>query len=75
MLIINFELFRADVKPAEVSDVVQKQAQDIVPGRIVRRARRQVSSQSQGSEGTGMDWLYITQTLLVNLYNKKTYLV
>lgn len=41
---------RADIKPLELEDVIKKSSGNIVPGRVVRRAKRQISGISTNSE-------------------------
>ncbi|GFN79207.1 N-terminal EF-hand calcium-binding protein 1 [Plakobranchus ocellatus] len=42
---------RADIKPLELEDIIKKSPTgNIVPGRVVRRAKRQISGISTGSE-------------------------
>lgn len=40
---------REDIKPVHVSDVKVKDSEEVVPGRVGRRARRQASNQSQSN--------------------------
>ncbi|XP_035827419.1 N-terminal EF-hand calcium-binding protein 1 isoform X1 [Aplysia californica] len=49
---------RDDIKPLEVEDVIKKpSASGIVPGRVVRRAKRQVSA--PGSLGEVVEWIEV----------------
>ncbi|GFR78961.1 N-terminal EF-hand calcium-binding protein 1 [Elysia marginata] len=46
---------RADIKPLELEDVIKKSPSgNIVPGRVVRRAKRQISGISTGSDAGGL---------------------
>ncbi|OWF50114.1 N-terminal EF-hand calcium-binding protein 1-like [Mizuhopecten yessoensis] len=43
---------REDITPVQLSDLKKKDGDDIVPGRVGRRAKRQASNQSQSSVNT-----------------------
>ncbi|XP_046543635.1 N-terminal EF-hand calcium-binding protein 1-like isoform X2 [Haliotis rubra] len=59
---------RADIQPVDVE--AMKKTGSTIPGRIVRRAKRQVSSQSTNSEGYGNQVLTLQVDRLENLIDK-----